>query len=469
MAETQANSYPTAGIMTDKMMTMFDFFKPQYLPELMARFGQQFMPDFQMFRAMGRESPVERDEWFAFEENWYHRTILTTGSVGDPGAGNPITITLDSTFHDSQGGSYGRINEIVTIPVTNIQAMIIAKNTSSPTAHTFTLKPLRAADNIDAITGGTTLSITNAAFGPGTGGTSPVHMGSTKRTFYAQIFKEAAGTEGSQLVNSLWYSRTSNNKSVKYWYTEGTGAAEYRMALKMDGAFMMGVPTDNITVGGSASDPGYGNAIKTTKGLFPWVSELGKTLNYTAASWDPADMDAVHLYLLSQGLTSNKAMFMVGAKLNQDIENGMVDYLKTNAGGTSYIKIMKEVFKGNSELAMSINFKAFTKGGITFMLTPKPSWSNPQTFGATGYNMPTYGLITPLSRVKDAKSGKMLDNIATRYRAKGDYSRRFEMWDLNGAGNGLKVTDIDRTNTQLRSHLGLQALAVNQMLIVKPS
>lgn len=316
--EAQANSYPADGIMMDKMMSMFDFFKPQYIPELMARHGLQFMPDFQMFRAMGRERPVTQDEWHGYEENWYHRTILTTGTVTDPTAGVNAVITLDSTYHDSQGNSYGRVGEIVTIPVTNVQAQIIAKDQTSDTAHTFTLKPLRAADNIGAIAPGTTIAITNDAYGPGTGGTTPVHMGMTKRSFQTQIFKEAAGTEGSQLVKDYWFSKMSNDKSIKYWYTEGTGAAEYRMALKMDGAFMWGVNADQLTVGGSEGDPGYGNKIRTTKGLFPWATELGKGLTYTSGSWVPTDMDQVSLYLTSQGLTSNMCMFMAGSVLTQN-------------------------------------------------------------------------------------------------------------------------------------------------------
>lgn len=467
MPITTANTYPTTGIMTDKMMSMFDFFKPHYIPTLMARYGLQFMPTFQLFRAMGREKPVTSNTWFAYEENWYHRTILTTGSVGDPGAGNDITITLDATHHDSQDGSYGRVGEIITIPVTNVQAYIKEKDTSAAGAHTFLLSPVRAADNIDAITSGTELSITNAAFGDGTQGTDPTHMGFTKRSFNAQIFKEAAGTEGSQLVNEFWFSKMSNDKSIKYWYTEGIGRAEYLLALKMDGAFMWGQEADNIVV--PSGVPGAGNSIHTTKGLFPWAKELGKGLTYTAGSWALTDMDAVSLYYLSQGLTSDKCLFMAGARLNLDIENGMVDFLGDEAGGTSYTKIEKEVFKGNRELSLSINFKTFTKGGITYMLKPMESWSNPKTFGADGYDMDRYGLITPLSQVKDAKSGKMMNNIETRYRAKGDYSRRFEIWNLNGAGGGQYVTDIDKTNTQLRAHLGLQVLAANQLIHVKPS
>ena len=467
MAETTANSYPVEGIMMDKMMSMFDFFKPQYIPTLMARHGMQFMPDFEMFRAMGRETPVTADEWHAHEENWYHRTILVKNTVASPGAGANSVITLDATYHDSQGGSYGRVGEIVTIPVTNVQAQIVAKDISTPTAHVFTLKPLRAADNIGELVAGTQIAITNDAFGPGTGGTTPVHMGATKRSFQAQIFKEAAGTEGSQLVNEFWYSKMDNNKNLRYWYTEGIGAAEYRMALKMDGAFMWGVNADQLTVGGTAGDPGYGNMIRTTKGIFPWATELGKGLSYTSGAWDPTDMDAVSLYLISQGLSSDVCMFMVGAILNQEIENGMVEYLSGVGAGVDYTKVESQIFKGNRELSMSVNFKAFTKGGVTFMLTPKPSWSNPQTFGAAGYDMPYYGLITPLSKVKDPKTNKMNNNIETRYRAKDGYSRRFELWNLNGAGGGTYVTDIDKTNTQLRAHLGLQVLGANQMIVMK--
>ncbi len=150
-----------------------------------------------------------------------------------------------------------------------------------------------------------------------------------------------------------------------------------------------------------------------------------------------------------------------------DIENGMVDYLGAKSS-PDYTHAVKQVFGGNEDLAVSIGFNIIKKGGIKFLIKPMEAWSNPMTFGANGYDLAKYGLIFPLSKFTDPKTRKLTNNIETRYRAMDGYSRRFETWTIGGAGKGLKLSEIDETNTYFRAHLGLQAMKVNQMAIVEP-
>ena len=462
-----AGTAPVSGIYTEQIMSLHDVFKPQNIPTLFARYGAQYMPMFQIFRSLGREEPIALDEWGGWEENWYHETVLTTGATAEGAAGASVDITLDTTMHDSKGNSYPRVGQIISIPGTYVQVHITAKDVTSDTAHVLTLTPSKTTDVIPIIADGATLAITNNAHGAGTDQPKGTVLAATKRSFVAQIFKETIGAEGSQLVNEKWYKYIDNGKSVKGWYSPGYMRGEYLMALAMDGAFTWGDVTDNVTVG--AGLEGAGNLVKTTKGLMRHVSESGKTMTYTDGSWDPTDLDAVGLYLKSQAITSGYVFGWIGADLMIDIENGMVDYLATNSGGTDYTKVVDKVFSGNKDLAVSIGFDVIKKGGITHILKPMDVWSNPKTFGATGYDLSDYGLFTPLSKFVDPKSNKTMDNIATRYRAMDGYSRRFETWSVAGAGRGLKVSSIDKTNTFFRSHLGLQAFKLNQMILMKPA
>lgn len=463
---TDANTSPVSGIWTEQLMSLHDVYKPERIPTLFSRYGSQFMPMFQIFRSLGREEGIARDEWDGWEENWYHSTITnkTLTSLGSAGA--TVDITLDTGDHDSKGNSYPRVGDIISIPGTYMQVHITAKNVTTPSAHVLTIKPSKAADAIPAISAGAELAITTGGFAAGTGQPAGTVLGQTKRDFVAQIFKETIGAEGSQLVNQKWIKMMDNNKNFKGWYSPGYMRGEYLMALKIDGAFTWGDITDNVTVAADAAD-GAGNLVKTTKGLMRWVSELGKELNYTQNAFDPEDLDQVGLYLKSQGITSGYVFGWIGNLLMNDIENGMVDYLASNAGGTTYTTAVKQVFKGNENLAAAIGFDAIKKGGITHLLHPMDVWSNPKTFGATGYDLAEYGLFTPLSKFVNPQTNGIMDNIATRYRKLGNYNRRFETWTVRGAGNGLKVHDIDKTNTFFRSHLGLQAFKINQMLMMK--
>jgi hypothetical protein len=86
--------------------------------------------------------------------------------------------------------------------------------------------------------------------------------------------------------------------------------------------------------------------------------------------------------------------------------------------------------------------------------------------------MSHYGVSLPIAQYRDPKSNEMLDNFATCYRAKGKYSRKFETWTNAGAGGDAfkpYVTDVDEAMIYLRSHMGLQAIKMNQGVIQRPA
>jgi len=418
---------------------------------------------FEMFRSMGREVAITADEWFAHEENWYHRTITTTGNLGSPGNGNNGVLTLDPADHDVNGGSFPRVGDIVSVPGSYVQALIISKNTDVPTAHTITIRPIRTDQNIGAIASGTVVSITNGAFAAGTGQPDGTTVGTTKRTFTAQIFKESVGAEGTQLVNEQWFKVMDNNKSLVGWYTPGTDRAAYEIALKMDGAYTWGEESNNVT---QTTHRGNVNKVKTTKGVFPWVRDLGYVLNYTAGALDILDLYDLGLYLKSQGISTGVVLIMAGAEILIDFEKAAKTYFDGNSIDVTS-KYGPQIF-GTQDLVVNAGIRAIRIGGIVYVFKPMDVWSMPQTFGATGYDLAQYALAFPLTRFKDPESKVMLDNIASRYRAKGSYNRRFETWRIAGAGGGLYVTDIDETNTYIRGHHGLQFLKVNQAAMFKP-
>lgn len=468
MALTDSGTYPASGITTDQLMVLYDALKPQHYAELQKRFGDQYTPFFQELRAMGREEALASDTLIAHEENWIHRTIkvLTATPIGGiaggiPAAGVDTNIVLDPADHDTLGKSYPRVGDIITIPGTSVQGRIITKTTTDPAAHIIRLSPLRATDTLGAIAAGTTLAITSGSFGGGTGQPTGTTRGTTKRTYHAQIFKESIGFEGQTLIKEPWYKLNGG------WYSPAFDAASSLLAMKIDGALTVGQETTNTNMVVPAGEAGAGNPIKTTKGMIPWISELGKTIPVVPGAFDVDILDQIELYLLSQGMRSGYAMAMVGAKLGQDINKAAMTWIDGN--GTDYTKIVNSQF-ASPELAASVNFKALNKGNITMMIKPMPVWSHPQYLGAAGYDFESRGIVVPLSSYKDPKTKMTMQNLAIRYMAMGDYSRRFEVWRSGAAGGNSSsyVGDIDATNTYFRSHLMLQFGMANQGIILEP-
>lgn len=470
MPTTQTGSYPSSGILTSTLITQYDAFKPQHIAQLSDRFEDQFVPMFTWLQAMGREESVKDETWFGHEENWHHKTIsvLTATPVngvpgGDPGAGNVTNVVLDPADHDAAGRSYPRVGDHITIPGTNVQCRVHLKTVTNPAAHVIQLMPLRTTDNIGSILPGTVLSITSGSFGNGTGQPDGTVVGTTRRTFNAQIFKETLGAEGAALIKEMWYEMANG------WYSPALDRVAGILALKIDGAFTNGVETNNPAMVVPAGEPGAGNAIRTTKGLFPWASEEGRTIPVVAGNFDIETVKQIENYLLSQGIASGNALAMVGVGLGQDIGEAAFNLIDGN--GTDFTKAANAVF-GDSGLALDLKFRSLRlSNNMALLLKSMPVWSHPQCLGATGYDWNQRGIIAPLTTVKDPTTGSYMKNLAVRYLSNYGYNRRMEIWRIGAAGGqgaSNYVDAIDATHTYMRSHQGLQVLKANQLVVLEP-
>lgn len=458
----------SSGIRNEQVTSIFNYLEPQYWNELGRRYGVQFDGIYQTLRSLERESPVAADEWYAYEENRYQKSITAYSvSTASPGAGGSVIVTLPSAEHELSGtASFPRVDDMV-LTTTEVPAFISAKSVSVASAHTITITPVYATDDLGDLTG-LKLIIFSGAKAAGMGQPDSARVGMTKRSFVAQIFPETIGQEGTQFVNANWIKAMDDGGSFDGWYNPGILMAEYRLNRKIDGAFTWGKTNTNSvnqTTTRSAS-----NLVKTTKGLVPWISELGKQMTATAGAFDVADLDEITLYQKQQGVTSGYGVMFVGAEMAIDISNAIKDW--NDGGGTDYTKIINSLFNGNEERAMSVNFTQFTKGSFTYLIKEVPAWSDPTTYSETGFGMPKMAICLPLESVKDAKSGDIMPNVSARYRALGNYSRKFEVWhDGAAGGDAFKPYqgEVDEAMLYLRSHMGLQALKMNRGVIIRGS
>lgn len=458
----------TGGILTDQIVTIYDITKPQHYPYLVRRYGNQYDNFVMFFQNLGRMEATPNDVLNAWEENWLHESLkVASNSSQEESQGAGVTIAVAEADY---GGSnvYPRVGDILTL--SNEMQCIITAKTDAGSTWNLTVKPLRNDYNtlIPAFSAGDEIAITSAAFGYGTTQPEGVVVGHTPRAFQAQVIKETFELEGQEFTRDKWI-KVMEGASYDYYYNEGMGAMEHRMGLKWDGAVTFGIQDDgSVTV---PSGDGSGNEIKTTHGMVPWIRALGKTIETTGGSLFDLDyMDTASLHMKRNGATTNIGLFICGNLMAQGVENAFVD---ATAGsllntGVDYTKVEQEVFKGNRELSVSYNIKTVTKGGITWMIKPHDNWSNPKTFGLTGYSMESLGIMLPWGSTRDAKTGLKTMNMGMKYIANNGYSRKMEVWSVKGAGGGTYVTAIDKASHYLRSHMMFYLLAANQGVILDP-
>jgi hypothetical protein len=316
---------------------------------------------------------------------------------------------------------------------------------------------------LGAVAGGTELGIFSYSDANGRGNPEAATRGTIKRTFSTQLFKETIAAEGGQLADGTWFEKYEDGTDAKVMYNSAFMDLDYRMGLIIDGALWVGnTNTSGLTTRASQVNSNVTNPVLATQGLIPTIQQRGYTHNH-GGTVPYTDFDILGTYLLQQRVTSNYIMSMNGIGLQNIIDNSLFGEMKNTS--VDYTNMVSSVFGGDEGMAASIGFNTFKKGKYTYMFRTMENFSNPKTFGLSIYGFENDGVMIPLSRFKDPKSGATVDNLAIRYKALGKYSRRFQMFTISGAGEvPVYTTDVDGTKTGERAELGLQVAKCNQMI-----
>lgn len=468
------STYPQGGVLTSQVFATFDAGKPQISEMLNSRYGTQYESMFLKFANMGRQEPVQAKNWYHYEDNWIHDTIVVSAAVTAPvDPADSMDFVLDATkVYGDDYSFYPRVGDIVF--TSESKAGWISAIDETAGVVTITLLPVDAEQGLDDLTEGQELGIITAAFGEGTGQPNGTVYGTVKREFQLQIIKETTGLDGSQFINELWFKKYDEHGNVEGYFTTGTLRGEYLFKLKTDGALTVGIQNNNdalIQERQNIHGVGLGkySEVRTTKGMIPWIKSLGDTMNYTSGAFDLVDLDDEGLYLRSQGVSSSAIYTALGAVLYNDVQNAAKDYaIDTTGDGSTLNSVLSVVGKGNKEVATSLNFKYIHRGNFHFMLDTVDAWSHPKYLGVATYEMDKKGVFIPLKTVRDAASGQAVDNIHVKYRGNLSYNRRAEMWSVKGAGGGVYVTDVDTADFFVRGEVGLGLLGANQMTYIAP-
>jgi len=449
-----------AQIYASDIVSGFDIHKPEKLNVLFSRYGDQGASFFQLLRSMGFEQSVARDIYGHYEENHIHTVIHVLDAVAQPAVGADITFTLDPVDLDANNNFYVRLWDIILFH-NEVTGSVTDIDITAPAAPIITCSPNEITDQFPALTAGDELVIMSSAFSEGSGQPEGAVSGTWEYSNWAQIIKETIGYTGTEMVNQTWFDVTSKGQSIPAFYFKGQIDIDYRMALKIDGALLWGKESTNVI-----TDPVTGRPIRTTEGAIPYTRRVGNEQTYVVGAFDIDEFDEMD-NTLDRNFAGNYILGLLGITLHQDIENSLVDYLQNTNVQLTRQASNSVLFNNNEALSVSVNFTYLTKSERTFLFKRMGVFNNPTLYGATGYEAPHMGLFMPINRKKDPVSGNMVDSIGTRYRALGKYSRRMEVWQVGGAGEGLKVTEFDKRNTYQRCHVGAHFRGGNQFVLME--
>lgn len=452
------------GPYAEQLVSTFDIYKPEKLNKLFRKYGDQGQNYFNLIKSLGFETPVARDSYSHYEENFIWDTFTTTGTAGGA-AGAQVSLTVSSVSNIGAGYYFmPRLWDVIMFP-NEVTATVTSVTSVSTTPVVITVKPNKSTDSIPAVASGAEIVVISNAFAEGALEATSRLSGTTEQTNYLQIIKEALTATGSEMTNQDWFDKLVDDsggvKTILGYYMKGQLDLDYRIAMNASNALLFSKPTDNTIT--DSTSVAAGNQIQTTEGLIPVTRRLGQIIQYTPGTFNVAKFDEVNK-ALEQQFCANDILCLVGIDLHFEVDNTLIDYMKE----TMVDYTAESVFQGDKGLAASVDFVSLKKGNRNFNFKRMGIFSHPKVGGATGYNYSKMGLFLPIDTKKDKATGEAIPSFGCRYKKLGTYSRQTEVFDIRGAGPGTKVLAQDIANWYQRMHIGAQHIAANRFVMLDP-
>jgi hypothetical protein len=430
-----------------------DYAKPDNRDLLISTYGDQGITGFLQLTGAVTNAGTQ-DEVQYWEEGRLHPLIEATISGAD--------LTMDGTADDSIDL---RLNDVLLSP-TNERLVVtgITDGDSDGLDNSYTVKRLDGSGNATGTyTAKTQFALIGNIFSQGSDQPKRFRQpGIVKRVNPFIITKETYAVNGSQATNIGWV----NIGGGEYrWYVKGEQDTRKRFMNQREMMLLYGqkaaadgtelqVPIDDsTTLGKVAGSEGYFEAVEN-RGL---VADVSGGAQGTFA--DMSDIDGIILELDKEGAPAEYAMYLNRAA-SLDIDDMLAAGIATQV--TAGLPGQFGAFNNDSDMAVKLGFKSFTRGGYTFH---KHDWKllNDPMLGGVGN---IKGAMVPLANVVDPRTGNSAPALEMNFKGTNGYNRDVEHW-VRGSILGHNNMSKDVAEFYYRSECNLVTRAANQHVLIK--
>jgi len=280
--------------------------------------------------------------------------------------------------------------------------------------------------------------------------TSFYQTGLIKRTNPYIIVKEMYEVNGSQATNIGWL----NVNGQYMWYLKNEMDARKRFMNEREMMLLYSEANNgsSVTVGTDSIVP--------SEGYFEAVEKRGITIAGDFAAFTN-DFDNLILELDKEGAPNEYAMYL---DRNKSLKvDDMISKGPTGGTITAGLASQFGAFNNSEDLAVSLGFKSFTRGGYTFHKHDWKLLNDPTLGGIGGPN----GAMIPMTQVADANTGIKSPALEMNYKSAGNYSREMEHWVEGGGVLGHVTSGKDTVKFNYRSECNLVTRAANQHVLLQ--
>ena len=433
--------------------------KPDVRDLLIKSYGDQGITGFlKLTGAIKNAGNSDQVEFF--EEGRRHRTLTLTTTTAGTGATGNFVIAADTT-EDPATTKFCQTRDVIMNASTGVRYIVIEDNRANSSdgtdADELVLARLDGAamSSSDDLSGDTTFILLGNAYAQGSD--QPEHFMQPELKRYKipfMIVKDRYQVNGSQATN-VGYVNIGNGDYR--WFMYGEQEARKRFEDRREMMMLFGELHD----GGAAT----GANIAGSEGYFTAVENRG--LIVTGAETAPltlSNFDDIIIELDKQGAPAEYAMYL-NRKQDLAIDDMLAAGIATQV--TAGLSGQFGAFNNDSDLAVKLGFKSFTRGGYTFHKHDWKLLNDPTLLGAS---TKFQGAMVPMTQVVDPRSGMKSPALEMNYKASNGYSREMEHW-VTGGGvmghNNNGDTGKDVATFHYRSEINLVTRAANQHVIIK--
>ena len=435
------DKYVALGTLVD------DWSKPDNRELLVSTYGDQGITGFLQLTGAVTNAGTQ-DEVQYWEEGRLHKKLTVDTTNGITGG---ATGTIDHAAFAVGTDEPVRLNDVLLTPGGQRLVVIAYDDTNNE----LDVKRLDG-ENVVAEATASECAIIGNIYAQGTD--QPKKFYDTdiiKRTNPFIITKETYAVNGSQATNIGWVNLGNGDYR---WYVKGEQDTRKRFMNQREMMLLYGQTGSNgnsidIDGGSVPGSEGYFQAVER-RGL---VSAVSGGAQGTFA--DMSDIDSIILELDKEGAPAEYAMYLNRA-CSLDIDDMLASGIATQV--TAGLPGQFGAFNNDSDMAVKLGFKSFTRGGYTFH---KHDWKllNDPMLGAVG---DIKGAMVPLANVADPRTGNKAPALEMNYKGTNGYDRDMEHW-VRGSILGHTNLSKDVAEFYYRSECNLITRAANQHVLLK--
>jgi hypothetical protein len=364
-------------------------------------------------------------------------------------SGTDVVATLSVADHFN-GASYPVKKQQVRFQ-NGTQGVIIAKNTTVATAHTITIRPSRADQDVNtaAVVGQTIVCFSNGK-AEGTG--QPEGRQARISTFSnkMQIFAETYEIEGSEEASEITF-------------IDGAGAPRYSLVGEKDTALRFRAEEYMALMFGKASDdsltdPENGNKkITLTRGLEETIRTQGMVEPMAAGAMSLTFFDTL-IKRIDKRRGPKEYKLKPGIDIDFELSNIITPVMQQDSVSYSMV--------GGKGVAELLGWSSFKRAGYSFHKEVDPLMSHDKLMGSAGHNYQGKCFMIPLDKMKDEESNQMMYAYAIRVKKGYKKNRDFDVWET-GSNASTPTDQIDVRQINYRSEKLLQVMGGYRYLLLE--